>query len=112
LVGMGMGLVLPPTSTEAMREVPPALAGAAAGLLNTSRQVGGGVGAAIVGAVLQNQLASAIHDGAALAAHQLPAQLQQPFIDGFAEAVRGGLEVGRGQSGGVQLPAGLPQPAA
>jgi EmrB/QacA subfamily drug resistance transporter len=112
LTGLGMGCVLPPTSTEAMREAPPAMAGAAAGLLNTSRQVGGAIGAALVGAVLQNQLASALYDRAVVAAAQLPPQFRQSFVNGFAEAMKGGLEIGRGQNGGVPLPAGLPRPAA
>src|SRR5215470_16985252 len=37
---LGMGCMVAPIMTEAMREVPPALAGAASGLLNTSRQIG------------------------------------------------------------------------
>lgn len=42
-----------------MHEVPPVMAGAATGLLNTSRQIGAAIGAAVIAAVLQNQLASA-----------------------------------------------------
>ena len=112
VTGVGLGCVIAPLTTEAMREVPPVMSGAASGMLNTSRQVGGAIGSAVVaGAVLQNQLTSALHDRALSAAGQLPPQFRQGFVNGFADAARGGLEVGRGQSGGAQLPAGLPPQA-
>jgi EmrB/QacA subfamily drug resistance transporter len=59
LLGAGMGCVFAPLATEAMREVQPVMAGAASGLLNSSRQLGSAVGIALVGAVLQNRLAIA-----------------------------------------------------
>jgi hypothetical protein len=95
-----------------MREVPPVMSGAASGMLSTSRQVGAAMGSAVVGAVLQNRLASALNDRAVTAASQLPPAFRQRFVSGFANAARGGLEVGRGQSGGGQLPAGLSPQAA
>jgi MFS family permease len=112
LAGLGMGCVIAPLTTEAMREVPPVMSGAASGMLSTSRQVGAAFGSAVVGAVLQNQLVSALHDRAVTAAFQLPPAFRQPFVSGFANAARGGLEVGRGQSGGGRLPAGLSPQAA
>ena len=111
-VGFGMGCVIAPLTTEALREVPPVLAGAASGMLNTSRQLGSAAGLAVIGAVLQNRLVSAIRDRARADAPQLPASLRQSFIDGFARAGSSGLEVGRGQNGGAQAPAGLPPQAA
>jgi len=112
VTGLGMGCTIAPLTTEAMREVPPVMSGAASGTLNTSRQIGSAIGSAVIaGAVLQNQLASALHERALTAASQLPPQLRQGFVNGFADAARSGLEVGRGQSGGAQLPAGLPPQA-
>src|SRR5262249_5676384 len=108
VTGLGMGCTIAPLTTEAMREVPPVMSGAASGTLNTSRQIGSAIGSAVIaGAVLQNQLASALHERALTAASQLPPQLRQGFVNGFASAARGGLAVGRGQSGAAQLPAGL-----
>jgi EmrB/QacA subfamily drug resistance transporter len=113
VAGLGLGSIIAPLTTEALREVPPVLTGAASGTLNTSRQVGAAIGAAVVGgAVLQNQLTSALHDRAIAAAQQLPPPVRARFVEGFAAAAQSGLEVGRGQSGGVHLPAGLaPQTA-
>lgn len=111
-VGFGMGCVIAPLTTEALREVPTVLAGAASGMLNTSRQLGAATGLAVIGAVLQNQLASAMRVQAVADATQLPAPFRQGFIDGFAKAGSSGLQVGRGQSGGAVASAGLPPQAA
>jgi MFS family permease len=112
VAGLGMGCVIAPLTTEAMREVSPVMSGAASGMLSTSRQVGAAIGSAVVGAVLQAQLASALHDRAVTAASQLPQASRQRFVSGFANAAKSGLEVGRGQSGGAQLPGGLSPQAA
>ena len=87
LTGLGMGSVIAPVMTEAMNEVAPALAGAASGVLNTTRQLGSAVGLAVIGAVLQNRLASALHSGAvASSAHQA-------FVNGYTTAMRPTLGV-------------------
>jgi len=109
LMGIGMGCIFAPMATEAMRGVPPRLAGAASGLNNTIRQVGSVIGSAAVGALLQHQLATALRDEASARAGRLPATYREDFVDGFAQAARGGLEVGAGQTGAPQnLPGGLP----
>ena len=50
VVGLGTGCLLAPTS-EAMRNVPRELFGAASGVNNTIRQIGSAIGASLVGAV-------------------------------------------------------------
>jgi EmrB/QacA subfamily drug resistance transporter len=109
VAGIGVGCVFAPMATEAMRGVPPRLAGAASGVNNTMRQVGSVVGGAAVGAVLQHQLAGALRDEAANRAAEIPAAYRGQVVAGFADASKGGLEVGGGRP---QLPAGLPQQAA
>ena len=108
VAGIGMGLVFAPMTTVAMHDITPRMAGAASGVLNTTRQLGAVIGAASVGAVLQSQLASALRDRATADATRLPAAVRAPFIDGFAQAAKSGLQVGRGQTGGAHLPANLP----
>jgi MFS family permease len=49
LTGLGLGLVFAPMTTVAMRDIKPLMAGAASGVLNTTRQLGAVVGAAAVG---------------------------------------------------------------
>jgi EmrB/QacA subfamily drug resistance transporter len=110
LTGLGLGLVFAPMTTIAMRHIKPQMAGAASGVLNTTRQLGSVIGAAVVGAVLQNQLATALHNQAVAAAAQLPPAFQQRFVDGFSQAAKSGLQVGRGQTG-APLPANLPASA-
>jgi EmrB/QacA subfamily drug resistance transporter len=107
LVGLGIGATIAPATTEAMRPVAADLSGAASGLLNTARQVGGALGAAVVGAVLQNRLVHTAQAAAADHAGQLAAPLREPFRAGFRETAARGLQLGAGQSGGVSTPTGL-----
>jgi hypothetical protein len=113
LGGIGISGIFVPMITVAMGEVTPRLAGAASGLINTTRQLGGAIGGALVGAILQNRLAAALHDEAVKRAVALPAQARAGFVDGFSGAASGGLDVGAGQTGGkVQLPPGTPHAVA
>ncbi|MGK5522988.1 DHA2 family efflux MFS transporter permease subunit [Micromonospora sp. URMC 107] len=107
-VGVGMGASIAPTTTEAMRHVPAPLAGAAAGVLNTARQVGGALGAAVVGAVLQHRLADTLPEAARAGAAQLPPQARADFLAGFDGVAGEGAKLGAGQAGGFVVPPGTP----
>jgi EmrB/QacA subfamily drug resistance transporter len=101
VAGFGMGCIFAPATTVAMRNIPQHRVGAASGVFNTTRQLGGAVGSSIVGAVLQNRLSEALKSEAVSRAGQLPSQLppatRQKLVDSFFGG--GGLEVGRGQTG-------------
>src|SRR3989440_847235 len=58
VAGFGMGLTFAPLQTVAMLNVEPRMAGAASGGINTTRQLGGVLGFAAVGALLQAQLSA------------------------------------------------------
>ncbi len=109
VAGLGMGAIFAPLATMAMRAAPPRLAGAASGVLNTGRQLGGTLGAAITGAVLAAQLATAMHGRALADSRLLPAPARPAFEGGFAAAARSGLQIGRGQSA-ASVPRGTPAP--
>lgn len=111
VAGVGLGLVIAPMTTMAMRDIRPEQAASASAVLNTTRQLGTVVGSAVVGAVLQNRLAIAFHEQAVRYSAQLPANFQSAFVNGFDNAAKGGLQLGRGQSG-ASLPAGIPPGAA
>ncbi len=112
VTGFGLGMTFAPLAAVAMRNIEPQMAGAASGLINTMRQLGGALGFAVVGAVLQNRLATALHEEAVARSGQVPAAFRQRFIDGFANAARSGFQVGRGETGGAQLPSGIPSSVA
>ena len=113
LSGVGMGCVWAPVYSIAMRDIEPRLAGVASGVISTVQEVGGVLASAILGALLQNRLAIALHDRAAVDAAQLPAQFRDPFVSAFSNAAKGGLEVGAGQTGGsLALPPGVPASVA
>ena len=113
LMGIGMSGVWTPLYDLATRDLKPELAGTASGVLNTMQELGTVIASAAIGAVLQNQLASSLRSEAVAYSSQLPAPFQQPFITGFADAAKQGLEVGAGQNGAaLQLPPGIPQQVA
>ena len=116
VAGVGVGCTFAPMTTVAMRNIRPQMAGAASGVLNTTRQVGAAIGSAVVGAVLQNRLAASLHDQAVSYSAQLPPQVpqvvRQRFVDGFSNAVKGGLEVGHSSSSSAGQVQGVPPQVA
>ena len=108
VAGMGMGCTFAPMTTVALRDVEPRMAGAASGMLNTTRQVGAVIGTAAVGALLQNRLSAALASQARQRSAGLPPQARQELVSGFSHAAKSGAGVGTGQGGGFKPPAGLP----
>ncbi len=106
LSGVGMGFIWTPVYNLATRDLRPELGGVASGVLNTIQELGAVVASASVGALLQNRLATALHDRAVESAGQLPAQFREPFVQAFSGAAKGGLEIGAGQTGST-IPPGL-----
>ena len=111
VAGAGMGMTFAPLTTVAMRNIEPRMAGAASGVLNTTRQVGQAVGSAVVGALLQNRLAITLHDQAVSHASALPVAFRGQFIAAFSSVAANGFQIGTGENG-AQLPSGLPPAVA
>ena len=109
IAGVGMAGIWTPVYSLATRDLQPRLAGVASGVISTVQELGAVIGSAAIGALLQNQLASDLHNRAVSYSAQLPSQAQAPFVDGFSKAANAGLQVGRGQTGtSLALPAGVP----
>jgi EmrB/QacA subfamily drug resistance transporter len=107
IVGAGMGCTFTPMATEVMRNVPPRLTGAASGVNNALRQVGSVMAGAVIGAVLQNQLASSLKDQAAQRAGSVPAGYRAQFVRNFDDAGKH-LEVGGQSSSAMKFPTSVP----
>jgi EmrB/QacA subfamily drug resistance transporter len=107
IAGAGMGMTFAPMTTIAMRNITPQMSGAASGILNTTRQLGAAIGSAVVGALLQNQLATTLHNQAVSHASALPASFRDQFVKAFSSVASNGFEIGTGQNG-AKLPSGLP----
>ncbi|TME08085.1 MAG: DHA2 family efflux MFS transporter permease subunit [Chloroflexi bacterium] len=65
--GLGMGFIWTPVFSIATRDLPAHLGGVASGVVNTIQELGGVLASAVVGALLQNRLALALHDQAVAA---------------------------------------------
>jgi MFS family permease len=68
LLGLGGGLSFPSMTIIAMSDARPSDAGLASGLLNTTGQVGGALGLAILATLAGSRTLSLLHDGAGAAA--------------------------------------------
>jgi EmrB/QacA subfamily drug resistance transporter len=99
LAGAGMAFIWGPVYALATRDLKPQHAGVASGVLNTIQELGAVIAGAVVGAVLQTQLANNLRSEAIARAAALPDQARGPFVDGFSHAGSSGLAVGAGQSG-------------
>jgi len=93
LGGLGIACVMPTSTTIAMRSINPQMAGAASGVLNTTRQLGGVVGSAVVGALLQNRLAVVGSERTVSTVATLSPQLRQQFVESLIAAMRPALFV-------------------
>jgi EmrB/QacA subfamily drug resistance transporter len=84
LIGLGLGFSFVPISIAALAGVQPSEAGLASGLINTSQQIGGALGIAVLSTIASSQTEAAISGGSAL-----PVAL----TDGFQAAFWAGLGV-------------------
>ncbi len=106
LMGCGMGLVMSPMSTAAMNAVDRSKAGAAGGVLSTSRMVGSTFGVAVMGAIVttvgrskldqslphlpdveRGRIASALGSGGAPSGHSTPvivSAVQHAFVSALS----------------------------
>jgi MFS family permease len=71
--GLGMATVMTPGAAAAVRSVPVDKSGVGSAVLNASRQVGGSIGIALMGAIMLNQIGDE--------------RTPQAFIDGFSTAL-------------------------
>jgi len=86
----GIGLAFVPTTITAMAGVERSDAGLASGLINTSRQVGGSLGLAVL-ATLATQHSQDVAHGGALTAAALTAGYHRAFLVGACFAFTGAL---------------------
>jgi EmrB/QacA subfamily drug resistance transporter len=81
VLGLGLGLSFVPITIAATNGVAPGDSGLASGLLNTTQQVGGSLGLAILSSVATSRTTSALHVGS-----PLPAALTHGFKGAFVAA--------------------------
>lgn len=111
LIGMGMGLAMPPATDSIMGSVPVSKAGVGSAMNDTTRQLGGALGVAVLGTVMANTYGSMVDaipgiaqmpaqalagiessiQGAHMVAAQAPAAFQQAIIDGSNNAFVTGM---------------------
>jgi MFS family permease len=91
IVAVGLGLAFVPVTIAAVTGTRPDEAGLASGLINTSQQVGGALGLAILVSVATSQTASAFADGIGDRAVALNEGFQTAFLVGAGFALLGAI---------------------
>jgi MFS family permease len=94
LSGIGIGCVFAPMSTVTMSTMDYRLIGTASGVFSTARQIGGVLGTAAVGMLLQARITASIAERTARAVGTLPVGLRLPAAAAIARsaASAGGLD--------------------
>jgi len=82
VIGLGMGLTMTPSTTAITETLPDEKQGVASALNDTSRELGGALGMALLGSVLSAAFRSKMQDRLA----DLPAEVAEPASDGIANA--------------------------
>ncbi|MDN3309803.1 DHA2 family efflux MFS transporter permease subunit [Microbacterium oryzae] len=90
LMGIGNAGMWGPLATTGTHKLPPRLAGAGAGIYNTTRTIGSVIGSAAVAAFMQARLEAnlpGLADAPAMADGPMPAAVADGFASGMAEAI-------------------------
>jgi MFS family permease len=83
VMGMGAGLVMPPSTTSIMSTLPLAKAGVGSAVNDTTREIGAALGVGIMGSVLASQYQSSLQS----AASALPAAAREQANAGVGDAL-------------------------
>jgi EmrB/QacA subfamily drug resistance transporter len=104
MFGIGIGLMLSPITSAVLAATPPARAGLASSMVNTSRQLGSVLGIAVLGALVE------IQEAGNLTRNLISLHVPVPLSDTIANTIAtAGANAGAAQ---LQLPARLPLPNA
>ncbi len=96
VLAAGMGLTMAPATESIMGSLPPAQAGVGSAVNDTTREVGGALGVAVLGSVLSSVFGSRMVD--VLAGGQLPAEARRVAEHSVTGAVAVASEIG-GEAG-------------
>ena len=93
LAGVGMGLTMTPMTAAVMGTVPPARAGMASATTNTSREVGGVFGIALLGAIVTARMKTALVGK--LASAGLAPDIQGRIVASVSHGAGGGADIAK-----------------
>jgi EmrB/QacA subfamily drug resistance transporter len=95
LMGAGMANVMAPATESIMGSLPREKAGVGSAVNDTTRQVGGAIGVALIGSLLASRYGGHVDSG--LAGSELPARL----VDRIGGNIQAGVSIGRDTPGAV-----------
>ena len=90
VLGVGVGLAMSPSTTAITASLPEDKQGVASALNDTVREMGGAIGIALIGSILNSQYRSNI----AAVTDTLPPELAEPVNEGIGGALAAGRQAG------------------
>jgi MFS family permease len=105
ICGVGVACIFSPLANLATYGLDPRLVGAGSGVFATTRQVGGVIGSAAIGVLLQSRLAVELPVHARASAIALPPAYRRGFIAGVTRSATGGSDF---STAAVPLPSDTP----
>jgi EmrB/QacA subfamily drug resistance transporter len=92
VLAAGMALVMPPATESIMGSLPPAKAGVGSAVNDTTRQVGGALGVAVLGSVMSSTYGPRVND--AISGLPLSSEQATAIHDQIGAAIRAASEIG------------------
>jgi Na+/melibiose symporter-like transporter len=100
VLSIGLALVMPPATESIMGSLPPAKAGVGSAVNDTTRQIGGALGVAVLGSVMMSTYRPRVSE--AIAGLPLPAEAVHAVTDQVGAALRIGESLGPQGAGLVE----------
>jgi EmrB/QacA subfamily drug resistance transporter len=92
VLAVGLALVMPPATESIMGSLPPAKAGVGSAVNDTTREIGGALGVAVLGSVMASTYRPRVSD--AIAGFPVPAEAADAITDQVGAAMRAAAEIG------------------
>ena len=92
VLAVGMALVMPPATESIMGSLPPAKAGVGSAVNDTTREIGGALGVAVLGSVMASTYRPRVSE--AIAGFPVPAEAANAITDQVGAAMRAAAEIG------------------
>ena len=92
VLAVGLALVMPPATESIMGSLPPAKAGVGSAVNDTTREIGGALGVAVLGSVMASTYRPRVSD--AIAGLPVPAEAADAITDQVGAAMRAAAEIG------------------
>ncbi len=99
VMGMGMGIAMTPATNSVMGSVPVEKAGMGSAMNDTTREIGGAIGIAVMGSMLSSQYTSTLQADIAALPAETRSQISEQVREAIESSIAGAIEVAESVGG-------------